>query len=143
MVLTLGIAAPVAGQEGKKPDFNTTAEELSKEFIKDAAAAGKKYQGKTIEVEGIVVAAVKASDRGTVVTLQGAKKAEKDLFSIDVACGIPGKGKDEALKLKEGERVVFQGNFLFGTASRVNLGDGNSGRQVRRTRSRPLPISQG
>jgi len=71
-----------------------------------------------------VAATAKAGDGGTLVTLLGAKKADKDLFSVDVACGVPGKEAAAALKLKEGDRVVFRGTFLFGSASRVNLGDG-------------------
>jgi hypothetical protein len=125
LALALIAAAHSAAQPPKKADVKTTAAKLAKEFIDDEKAAEKRYKGKVIEVEGVVSSVNAAGGGGTLVTLRGAKKAEKDLFGTDVACGVPGKGAAAALKLKEGDRVTYRGNLLFGSASRVNLGDGD------------------
>jgi len=50
-------AAPVrpALQGEKKPDFSLTAEEFTREFLKDEKAADKKYKDKVIRLTGEVL----------------------------------------------------------------------------------------
>jgi tRNA_anti-like len=94
-----------------KADFPAmTAEELTKEFAANEATAKKKYTGKSVVVEGVVVEKQGDEINGAHLTLKGHKN-EKETFNVH--CGlavIDNFTASQLKKLKVGDKVKINGD---------------------------------
>jgi hypothetical protein len=115
------------GDDGKKPSetgkgekpadgTKTTAEAFAKEFVDNEKAATDKYESKTVSLDGEVVMTVKLLVGGSIgpgmIVIKGAKRAGDKAERVDIGGGIEAAQLDEALKLKEGDRVNYRGTFI-------------------------------
>lgn len=109
-----------ASQNQSAPPVATkiSAENLAKEFLADPKAAFEKYNGKVVEVEGIVDSANKIvnNDRGFLIA--GAKKDPKDILGLSLSCNTVPEQADKVWWLGKGQKVkvvgeVFDANNVF------------------------------
>jgi molybdopterin converting factor small subunit len=96
-------------QEGETADsiqteiIKTTAEQLYGAYLENELKAGKDYEGRIVEVSG-VVRSIGEDILGTpYVTLKG------DVYFGDVQCFLNNSVVDSAMELKEGDSVTFTG----------------------------------
>ncbi len=98
--------------EPRKADFALTAEEFSREFLKDEKEAEKKYQGKAVELTG-TVAGVSTPDAGktAVIQLEGAKKKETDIVGILVQIALRPEHTRTGLHLSRKQKVKISADY--------------------------------
>jgi hypothetical protein len=102
-----GEARPPQADTPAKPDFRLTAQELYDEFVKDKAAAHKKFGGKVIEVGG-VVRDCKASGPHSLLVLD--VKKNKDYVGFDDVYGAT-EEKECWARHGRGQKVKLRGKW--------------------------------
>lgn len=111
----VGVAPAPKPETPPKPDtppaevISVKAEDLAAEFDKDATAATKKYQDKTVTVTGSVE---QVTPTGSVVTLKGLAAAGTKK-AIVVTVQINPELREESKKLKAGDAVKLTGKFTI------------------------------
>jgi hypothetical protein len=119
-----GGGGPQAG--ARKPDFTLTAEEFTREFLKDKDAAKKKYEGKRVEITG-EVSGVSSPDAGktAVVQLQGAKKDKDDIVGTLVQVALRPEFTRTGLHLSSKQKVKVTADYEIFLSFFVNLANGS------------------
>jgi hypothetical protein len=94
----------------KKTDFKVEANVIMNEFIEDKSAAEKKYDGKTIEISGTVVAIELNGGKDISVSLQ--TNATDDIgIPLSVKVMLIPEMDEEIKNLKEGDKVTLKGLY--------------------------------
>jgi len=120
-LLSLVCAAEGASNVGgKKADFSLTAEEFTREFLKDEKAADRKYQGKVVEVTGKVYSLVgKEGGKVAVLLLAGANRNEKEAIPTLIHARLQPGPKHPVFELAKGQQVRLTGEIGQGSGSTV------------------------
>jgi hypothetical protein len=103
----------------KKPQILAlTAEEMTKEFDQDEAAAQKKYENQLVEVTGTVGRRGEANPKGTPpakggISLHGYKSAEEGILARTVLCLFEVDSPDNAAipNINLDQKVKIRGSF--------------------------------
>jgi len=120
----LAASEDAAGQD-KKEVIKITAEEITKELLKDDDATFKKYLGKTVEISGEVLDSFKhAKGPGWGLDLKGVDRGGGKGFSYIRMSFKPDTADfKKAQKLTKGKKVVVRGEFEFSFGSSILLKD--------------------
>ncbi len=105
----------------KNPEIKTTAEELAKEVLADQKAAGTKYDGKVVELQGKVDTANQVVTDNKGFYLTGAKKKPTDVVGLNVLCMPVAGEKDKVGWLGKGQKVKVVGKVTGVNAFAVSL----------------------
>ena len=89
-----------------------TAAELTKEFAANEEAARKKYNGKTIVVEGKVLERSGKNVIDNFVILEGHAKKPKGTYRVE--CGFAFTEEANILAVKPGDKVKIRGESSLG-----------------------------
>jgi hypothetical protein len=100
----------VAG--GKEKETVVTAVELTKAFAANEEAARKKYNGKTIVIEGKVLERSGKNVIDNFVILEGHAKKPKGTYRVE--CGFAFTEEADILKVKPGDMVKIRGESSLG-----------------------------
>jgi hypothetical protein len=93
--------------------ISITADELTRDYTADEAAADAKYLNKAIEVSGTVVEVINNQDGGTMVILK----------SIDPTTAVQCALRDKTVKVAEGQQIVIKGFCSGNGITGVSLTD--------------------
>ncbi len=93
---------PHQSVSGANPDFQLPSNEIISEFEKDEDSANKKFNGKVIEITGIVAEKTKDEKGKLNVTLQG-----EDIAGI--GCVFEPAAQSKAAALAEGQQCKIKG----------------------------------
>jgi hypothetical protein len=109
----------------RKPDFNLTAEELTREIQKDKDAANKKYLGKLLELTGDVSSvASQEGGKEASVQMEGAKRDPKDVLGMLVLVRLQPKYAQTALQLSTKQKIKVTGEYGGATSLAAVLDNG-------------------
>jgi hypothetical protein len=92
---------------GPDPAIRVTADQLTQDYARDAAAADRKYRDKWLLVEGTVAELKEDRAAADCVILEGAGK--KDGKPLRVSAAYPADRKKDFAALKKGDRVKIKG----------------------------------
>lgn len=109
------------GGERPRTEFKVSAAEMAKEFIADAKAAESKYKDKGVELTGQVAQVI--SGERLVVSLEGAKKNEKDIVGVSVNCYLVPASQDVGARATKGQKVRATGVYRSKFASVLQVMD--------------------
>jgi hypothetical protein len=111
----------------REPTYKLTAEEFTRDFLKNEKEAQQKYQGMRVELTGQVFG-ISTPDAGktAVVQLEGAKKKEKDIVGVLIQVALKPEQARTGLHLSRKQKVKITADFerAFG-ASIINLTGGS------------------
>lgn len=114
MGLMLAFSSVGAAEKEAKP-IQVTAVKIAAEYTADADAADKKYQGKTIEVEGIIESVDTIDIGGPSIAVSLATK-EPIMVVQCMMAGDPGKVANKE-KLTKGRAVLIRGRCDGGSGN--------------------------
>jgi tRNA_anti-like len=111
--LSAGLPTSLAGKKPAGKPIPVKAEDITKEFLLTKDAAQKKYEGKTLLIEGTVhLSDVGIIDKERRISVKGYKDENSALTKV-VVCTFPKENKffDAATKLAIGQQVKIQASF--------------------------------
>jgi hypothetical protein len=109
-----------------KPDYTVTAEEFSREFLKDDKAADRKYKGKVVAVTGEVFGVhPREGGKEVLVQLKGAKKVETDIVPNLVQFLLDPESTKAGLELSKGQKVQITATYELWLVVAANLNKGS------------------
>jgi len=108
-----------SGRSNAKPDLTVSATSMIKEYEENEAAADKKYQGKVLEVSGVVdkIDTELFDDEKYIIQVGGGGQFE--LFTVN----CPGQSGDAVADIKKGQKITVIGEFDDGGDLGVELTD--------------------
>jgi hypothetical protein len=103
------------GTPSANPEKGPTAEELSEEFKRDAQAADKKYQGKTVTLSGEIVENMPKDATGkphVIIILKGLQKDDNPANDgPSINCAIAESSAGKAAALVSGQSIKVTGKY--------------------------------
>jgi hypothetical protein len=107
-----------ASPAAKDPAFKLAAEDLAKEILADEAGARSKYEGKAVELTGVVLHLNQWTTR---YYLSGARKRPEDEEKLNLECQPASEGKAKPWPLAAGQKVKVTGRLLYVNTLRTTL----------------------
>jgi hypothetical protein len=92
-------------EAGPDPVIRVSAVDITKDFASDAKAAGSKYHGKPVLIEGVV--AGKEDKMASIIVLEGFD--EKAAKPVRVHAGIAGGNTEAFRKVTKGQKIKIKG----------------------------------
>jgi hypothetical protein len=127
VVVCVVILAAASSGTSEEPPTPVKAPDLTREFAKDEKAAKAKYldknmiTGKTLIVEGKVVAVEAKPDKAAKITLAGHNETDKEPIRVD--CYFPVDLAEEVKKVEKGATVKVKGEFGPGSSLLLKVVD--------------------